>query len=406
MLNLDKNKRYLLACSFGPDSMSLYKMLLDEGYSFDVAFVNYHLRRESVDEQAELETYCSKNKIKLYVFDSREKINKNVEAKCRQIRYQFFADTMKLNDYESVLVAHNQDDLIETYLLQKKRKNLPIFYGINEKSVINNVLIERPLLGFKKTELLNYCEKNCVPYSIDQTNLEPVYERNKIRLNVVSKMSDQERLAILNEIEDKNKELNNMFLKFESISNKIDDWLALNDIEFAYYLNWLLRQNGQVFNITYKQSKEIRDLLTSNKPNISLLLNQGKTVLIKEYGFAYIRPTEDSVAYEIIVDNPTLIDNNFFYADLLSDTSNRNITLLDYPLTIRTYHPRDQYRIKDYVVPVRRLFIDWKMPARLRQIWPIVLNSEGKIIYIPRYREDFKPDKSCNFYVKECFTLK
>ena len=47
MLNIDKKKKYLLACSDGPDSMALFKMLLLEGYQFSVAHVNYHLRQES-----------------------------------------------------------------------------------------------------------------------------------------------------------------------------------------------------------------------------------------------------------------------------------------------------------------------------------------------------------------------
>ena len=86
--------------------------------------------------------------------------------------------------------------------------------------------------------------------------------------------------------------------------------------------------------------------------------------------------------------------------------SKRNIHDSDYPLTIRTYEKDDTYQIKNYNVPVRRLFIDWKMPTRIRKIWPLVINNKGKIIYIPRYRDDFVPDENCNFYVKECFTLK
>ena len=54
MLNLDKNKKYLLACSFGPDSMALFDMLLKEGYKFAVAHVNYRLRSEADDEEISL----------------------------------------------------------------------------------------------------------------------------------------------------------------------------------------------------------------------------------------------------------------------------------------------------------------------------------------------------------------
>ena len=61
MLKLDKSKRYLLACSFGPDSMALFDMLLKENYSFEVAHVNYHLREESDFEEISLQKFLFEN---------------------------------------------------------------------------------------------------------------------------------------------------------------------------------------------------------------------------------------------------------------------------------------------------------------------------------------------------------
>ena len=112
MLNLDKNKRYLLACSFGPDSMYLCYLLLEEGYSFDVAHVNYHLRDESDDEERKLRDFCLKHNLKIYVLNNKEKIERNVEARCREIRYSFFEDLYKKNHYDTLLVAHHQDELL------------------------------------------------------------------------------------------------------------------------------------------------------------------------------------------------------------------------------------------------------------------------------------------------------
>ena len=81
MLNLDHKKRYILACSYGPDSMALFSLLLKEGYDFDVAHVNYHLREESNAETEGLQQYCEKNKRKLFVLDVKENISRNIEAK-------------------------------------------------------------------------------------------------------------------------------------------------------------------------------------------------------------------------------------------------------------------------------------------------------------------------------------
>ena len=405
MIKLDKNGRYLLACSFGPDSMALFDMLLKGEIHFDVAHVNYHLRKESDYEEQSLRNYCKDHSITIFVKNNDLSINRNVEETCRNIRYDFFAELYQKNKYDSLLVAHNEDDVIETYFLQKERKNLVKFYGIAEKTVINGMVVCRPLLSYKKADLLKYCNDNKVPYSIDVTNLAPIYKRNKIRLDIVSKMKDEERSRVLAEIHNKNIELAKLSKKLDKIEPKIDQLLKLDNIELAYYLNNLANKDKYEFNITYKQIVEIRKVLSSENPNVLLLLNKGKFVLVKSYGYIKIVPNDIFSAYSYVVEKPQIMDNAFFYANLLGDTSNRNIKPSDYPLTIRTYRKGDKYLIKDYYVQVRRLFIDWKMPVDVRNRWPIIVNKDGMIIYIPRYKASFKPEKDSNFYVKECFTL-
>ena len=405
-LDLDRNKKYLLACSFGPDSMALFDMLVSQNYNFVVAHVNYHLREESDFEEAQLKAHCDTKNIPLIIFENKTQITKNVEAKCREIRYEFFKEIYVKEHCDALLVAHHEDDNIETYLLQKKRKNLVKVYGIAENTTINQMHVLRPLLDWSKDALLEYCDDHSVPYSIDKTNLVPMYERNVIRIEVVSKMDAKERCAILKEIAAKNEELNVIFKKIKCVDTNIDEILELNDIEFAYYLNDKIEQINPRFHTTYKQSCEIKKFLTSDKANIELLIFNGMVVVGKEYDKFFVRPSSDFNGYCLMVNEPTLIDNEYFYADLLSDTSNRNIYLTDYPLIIRTYQNNDEYKIKNYSVKVRRLFIDWKMPLYLRKRWPLILNNKGDIIYIPRYQRDFKPDSNCNFYVKECFTLK
>ena len=92
MLNLDKNKKYLLACSYGPDSMALFGMLINENINFEVAHVNYHLRKESDDEEKGLREFCKHHSIVIHTKDVTQSIRNNVEAKCREIRYSFFHD--------------------------------------------------------------------------------------------------------------------------------------------------------------------------------------------------------------------------------------------------------------------------------------------------------------------------
>ena len=123
MLNLSKEKKYLLACSGGPDSMALFKMLLNNNISFDVALVNYHKRKESVIEEESVRNYCLMHNIEFYLLDTRIlNVTGNFQSWARKVRYDFFSEIINKGGYDALLTAHQKDDLIETYIFQKRRK--------------------------------------------------------------------------------------------------------------------------------------------------------------------------------------------------------------------------------------------------------------------------------------------
>ena len=400
MLSLDKNQKYLLACSHGPDSMALFYMLKEEGYKFAVAHVNYHLREESNLEQEQLEAYCAKNNVQLYVKDVDEVLgNNNLEEKCRIIRYTFFKDLVNQYGFDAVLIAHNQDDLIETYLMQKRRQNLVQFFGIKEKPIIFDVKIIRPLLSYSKQELLMFCDLNKVEYSIDKTNLENTFLRNQIRHQIVERMNKFDRKKILREIDDENLRLNVINDKISKInSNKCEDYNRLTDDEFLYAIVKRGRELKPDFTMSRNQGLEIRKIFQSDKANVSV--NVSDLTLVKSYDSFQFVDQNKEVNFSYKIDSPCVLDTEYFYLDFTGDTSNRNVSKEDYPLTIRNAQPCDVYLIKGYEKQLRRLFIDWKVPIPLRKRWPVIINKNGTVIYVPRYQKDFKKENNCNFYVK------
>ena len=400
MLNLEKNKKYLLACSYGPDSMALFDMLLKEGYHFAVAHVNYHLRNEADDEEIDLRNYCLTHGVGIYVKSVRENLgDNNLEAKCRDIRYNFFIDIVKQNGFDALLVAHQEDDLIETYLMQKKRKNLVNYFGIKEISYFTDVEIIRPLLKYRKKELLIYCRMFGVPYAIDKTNLEDHFLRNQLRHSVVEKMTPEERKEILQEIDSENQKLHEIFEKISNInSNKIEDYNRLNDTEFLYAIVSLGRKIKSDFTISKEQGEELRKVLLCDKPNVSLTVDE--LCFVKEYDSFSIKEDTETCDFEYVLEEPGKLDTPYFSLDFTRDPGRRNVSPDDYPLTIRNARAGDAYRILDYEKELRRLFIDWKMPVSLRNRWPIIVNKDGVIIYVPRYQKDFSPLPDENFSVK------
>lgn len=398
-LNLDHSKKYLLACSFGPDSMALFSLLMNGKYSFSVAHVNYGLRVEAAKETRDLKAFCEAHNVQLFVHQVTEKINSNIEEKCRQIRYDFFASLFAKCHFDYLLVAHNQDDNLETYLLQKKRKNLVNYYGIcdNAKAFGMNVL--RPLLSVKKIDLTNYCLENNIPFAVDCSNLSNRFERNIIRHEIIESMSDQEREMLLEEIKAKNAELTFLKGKVEGEQAKGCDFLkTLSDRELAYALTYLARLVKTDGELSLKCVKEIKKILESSKPNIEMRVNE--LVFVKSYDQCRFRLSLPSNDYSFILNSPSVLETDYFFADFRGDVSNRHIQASDFPLTIRNAQKNDEIAIKGYSVSLRRLFIDWKMPVELRKRWPVILNKEGKLLYVPRYQSNFAVTKNINFYVK------
>ena len=301
-LNLDKNKKYLLACSYGPDSMALFSLLLNQGYDFVVAHVNYHARSTSDEEQKGLESYCLKKDIPFEVLDFRTSIKRNFEETAREIRYDFFKELYEKHHVDYLLTGHQLDDHIETYYLQKQRKNLVNYYGIKSATTIKGMKVLRPLLNFEKKALQAYCDDNNIPYAIDQSNLQPIYERNKIRIDIVSKMTLEEKISVSKEIDDKNKELKRLLNKISKVPNDILSLKGLSNIKFAYYLFRQIRRINPNYEATYKFSLEVRKILDSNKPNVQINLKCG-VVIEKEYDNLLIYKKGEFKGFDYLIIN-------------------------------------------------------------------------------------------------------
>ena len=112
--NYDLSKKYIVACSGGPDSMALLDMLRNHNFNIVVAMVNYKTRLESDDEENLVRSYCDKYNIKCVVSIFDEKQKGNFEDIARKYRYNFFANLYQSENASGLFVAHHKDDVIET----------------------------------------------------------------------------------------------------------------------------------------------------------------------------------------------------------------------------------------------------------------------------------------------------
>ena len=405
MLNLDKTKKYLLACSYGPDSMALFDMLLKEEYKFSVAHVNYHKRDISNFEEESMRDICLKNNIKCFVLDTSKLPNHkgNFQNWARVVRYKFFAEVLKKENLDAVLVAHHLDDLIETYEMQKSRNLVVDYLGLKEQTIINDVPVIRPLLEYTKKELNDYCIYNNVPFSIDVSNLSPVYSRNKIRLNYINNLTKTEKLLIKKSINEEN-ELNKKLI--EEINTKIqNNSLDINDLKNmdkksqVIALDLLLKNNKINKHISAKFVEEIIRTLNTKQPNISIKLGTNKCI-IREYNKLKIVNNLANTQYVFTMDKPGQLNTEYFWIDLKDDYEQFRLTLEDFPITIRPALSGDLSYINGIKKKVKRLYIDWKMPMYLRKIWPLIFNKNGELVYVIRYYDENSLNSNKDFIVK------
>ncbi|MCR5333207.1 MAG: tRNA lysidine(34) synthetase TilS [Bacilli bacterium] len=402
-LNLKHNQTYLLACSYGPDSMFLFHHLLKKKANFIVCHVNYHKRPESNQEEESLKKFCKDHNVLFEVLDtSKMKCSGNFQAWARDVRYDFFKKCYDKYKASVLLVAHQQDDVIETYCIQKRRMAFVHAWGIATYSKVNGMNVYRPLLNLSKKEIQEFNDKNSVPYAIDSSNLKDDYERNSLRHHYVSQISMEERQKLIDEIAKENKALNDIKNKVSpliSSQNKLSVEAAksLSFEEFAQALFIILDNEGIDSPISLKQIRDFMNNLISAKSNIAIPLGNDVTYY-QEYGDICIR--KEAKPYIYTIESPTMLDVDEFYIDLSFGGEDRNIHQDDYPIYIRSPKENDTYKIKNYEASINRLFIDWKMPPHLRKVWPVIENKDGKIIYIPRYKKEYVDNHKTPFKIK------
>lgn len=185
IINFFKPRKNIAAVSGGPDSMAmldLYKKHIKV-----VCHINYNKRANSKNDAEVVKSFCDKYNIALEILNvdetiySKYKDINNFQAQARAIRYDFFKEIATKYNLQTLYVAHNLDDWIETAYMQKARSSKALYYGIRETTVINQLIVKRPVINYRKSTLLRHCETNNIPFVIDETNELDIYERNNVR---------------------------------------------------------------------------------------------------------------------------------------------------------------------------------------------------------------------------------
>jgi len=183
--------RCLIAFSAGPDSVCLLDVL-DRLYrnrlKFRLVYVNHGLRPAGVLKREEELTraYARRYGAEFEIVKIRIKKSKlGTEARARELRYRALTEAMKRAGGQRIVLGHNLDDVVETFLLNLARGS-----GIKGFQSIPAVRMPfmRPLINVKKADILKYLRTRRLRFSIDETNRDIKYRRNLMRHMIVPRL--------------------------------------------------------------------------------------------------------------------------------------------------------------------------------------------------------------------------
>jgi tRNA(Ile)-lysidine synthase len=208
---IQKNEHIIIGLSGGPDSVCLFNVLMnlshELNFTISAVHVNHKFRPGAAEEdQAYVEGLCKRMGIDCnsFVIDCNAIAKENgvtSEEAGRIARYEAFykvayelINTGKFEPAQiKIAVAQNLNDQAETLLMRIIRgTGTDGLVGIEYKREGKyETTIIRPLLDVGRKDIEAYCAEQQLNPRIDHTNLEPIYTRNKIRLNLIPEIQRQ-----------------------------------------------------------------------------------------------------------------------------------------------------------------------------------------------------------------------
>lgn len=371
------------ALSGGADSVALLLGLYLLREKLDItlcaAHFNHHLRgEESLRDENFVRALCLRLDIPLTVGEGKiQPGKKGLEAAARDARYAFFATLPG-----KTATAHTADDNAETILMRMVRGTG--LKGLGGICPVRGRLI-RPMLGVTRREVLAFLREYHMDYVEDSSNGSDAFLRNRLRHGVMPLLAaENPRLA---------ENLSAMALRLredeEALSPagelprvlSVSQTLALPKARRSRVLAAFLEARG----VKEPEAEHIalaESLLVSENPSARGSFPGGVT-LRREYGLMTAEmPEEGGFCRELRCPGVTEVweaglrvcctqaewpdgDKSCFYVRP------------EGKLFLRSRRPGDEICLPGGTKPLKKLFIDRKIPAARRQSVPVISDDRG-----------------------------
>jgi tRNA(Ile)-lysidine synthase len=193
-LHPDAGGRVCVACSGGPDSVSLASLVdriaREDDYGVVLAHVDHGRRASALQDEAVVLSVGAR--LGRPVAIARPAISADDEASLRKGRYAALYALAIEHACTIVVTAHSAEDQTETVLLALFRgTGLDGLAGMPQRRPLGpGVDLVRPLLRVSRAELATELRRSALPYVLDPTNADTRYRRNAIRSHLATLRSD------------------------------------------------------------------------------------------------------------------------------------------------------------------------------------------------------------------------
>ncbi|AVD36743.1 tRNA lysidine(34) synthetase TilS [Clostridioides difficile] len=441
---IQKGDKIVLGLSGGPDSVCLLHVLnrLKKDFNIEIyaAHLNHQIRGiEAQKDALYVSKLCEDMGIIFFVKSINvpkycENEGLSLEEGARKLRYEMFYEIKDKIKANKIAIGHNLNDQAETVMMRIMRGTG--LKGLKGIDYIRDNCIIRPILDVERSEIEEYCEAYNLNPRIDKTNLENIYTRNKIRLDLLPYMKDNFNSNVIESIVRMSNSLksDNDYIekeaeaKFREVSNikekgfveiNLDDFVCLHDaIKVRVLRNSIKHILGDTNFVDQRHIEDIMSLEDNSKVNKMLTLPRNifvyrkkdsiiltnEEIVSEEIEFYYNIPSNGFIKIkelkQIIETQVMSIDR---YKSMKLDNSSKGFDFnkVKGGIVIRSRRQGDKIKLAMGSKKVKDLFIDLKIPREERCKIPIITDSEG-IICVGDYKisENYKIDENTKEVLK------
>jgi tRNA(Ile)-lysidine synthase len=431
----------VVGVSGGADSMCLAECFNKTGFRIIIAHFDHKLRQNSkLDAELvasfsntrdlpfssgseDIREYCQRNKV-------------SIEEGARQARYQFLFEQARIAGAQAVATGHTTNDQSETVLMHFLRgSGVSGLKGMKPRTILDQfdetIPLVRPLLTVDRMNTVSFCIENGIRFVNDETNSDPAYFRNRIRLELLPLLETyqpgfQKRLQntslMMAEVDALLSGLVDAALKRVTVSASpiyyefstkalLDEDLVIQRELFRRVIHRLRKDTRD---IEYGTIQRIIALIQSDgsgkrveiMDGLEAELFRGK-LTIKDRSINIIGsnqlwiPPATSEILELNSTNMKLgnVEIQLIPSEIQGDSNTDNnlhepfkavldLDSIHFPLILRTRQRGDRiipYGMDGHTQKLSDFFINSGLPRNARETWPLVCDREG-ICWIPGFR--------------------